>query len=240
MSKLKGAALSVYRTALAKEKRSYTKLKRELISQFQPVRIRAAQIIQFRRRAQTSGESVGEYYRSLRELFRRTFPKWASTKDPDGEEVLRSAFMSSLRPELQQRLTVGDQELSLKALFTRTQYLEVAHLEESKDATKCGSFQGNSQRSNRQYPHSSKKLPADQGFSKTHQSKTCYNCGKQGHFAKEYRQKSTYTNQSKQASQPRRHGELNGYQADSIVGFSKTHQSKPVTIVESRVVCQRM
>lgn len=49
VSKLKGTALSVYWTVLDKEKRSFRALRSELISQFQPVRIRAVQSNMFRR-----------------------------------------------------------------------------------------------------------------------------------------------------------------------------------------------
>ena len=101
VSKLKGAALSVYHTASDKEKRSFSKLRSELINQFQPVRMRAAQSNLFRRRTQKYRESVGDYYRSLKELYRRTFPMWARSKDPDGEEVLHTAFMGGIRAKLQ-------------------------------------------------------------------------------------------------------------------------------------------
>ena len=53
------------------------------------------------RRTQKHGETVGEYNRGLRELYRRASPTWARTKDADGEEVLRTAFMGGLQAELQ-------------------------------------------------------------------------------------------------------------------------------------------
>ena len=74
VSKLKGPALSVYRTASDREKRSFTKLQEELVRQFQPVRLHAAQSNLFRRRTQKPNETVGEFYRALKELYRRAFP----------------------------------------------------------------------------------------------------------------------------------------------------------------------
>ena len=140
VNKLKGAALSVYRTASDEEKRSFGKTTSELISQFKPVRLRAVQSNMFRRRTQRHGETVGDYYQCLKELYHRAFPTRAQTKDPDGEEVLmlRTAFMGGLRAELQRRLTVENQEVSLKALFTRTRYLEATHLEGGQEANRIG------------------------------------------------------------------------------------------------------
>ena len=115
VSKLKGPALSVYRTASDREKRSFTKLREELVRQFQPVRLRAAQSNLFRRRTQKPNETVGEFYRALKELYRRAFPTWARNNNPDGEEVLRTAFLGGLQTALQQRLTVEDQELEFRS-----------------------------------------------------------------------------------------------------------------------------
>ena len=71
-------------------------------------------------------------------VLRRAFPTWAQNKYPDGEEVLHTAFMGKLRTELQQRLSVEDQKLPLKALFTRVQYFEAADIDGGQEATKYG------------------------------------------------------------------------------------------------------
>ena len=63
VSKLKDTALSCYHTAPNEDKRSFEALRRELVEQFQPVRVQAVQNNLFKRRVQKSGESVGDYYR---------------------------------------------------------------------------------------------------------------------------------------------------------------------------------
>lgn len=146
----------VYRTASDKEKQSFSKLKDELIRQFQPVRIRAIQSNLFRKRKQQHGEKVGDYYRSLRELYRRAFPIWAQKNDPDGEEILRTSFLGGLRSEVQRCLTVEDQELSLKSLFTRAQYVEATLAEVSREQVS---------KSDRGYRQSSHPSSSTEGWS---------------------------------------------------------------------------
>ena len=67
VSKLKGSAMGCYHATPDEDKRSFQALMKELVEQFRPVRVQAVQTNLFRRRVQKSGESVGDYYRGLRE-----------------------------------------------------------------------------------------------------------------------------------------------------------------------------
>ena len=234
VSKLKGAALSVYRAASAEEKRSCAAIRRELITQFQPVRIQAIQNNMFRRRTQRQNETVGAYYRDLRELYRRAFPNWARNKDPDGEEVLRGAFVAGLRLDIQRKLTVDEQELDLRSTFSRAQYIEATFREAPSKAKGSGSSTYSSTSTLRQLKkcyncgkpgHISKECRArkdqapDRGKkTPVSQAVTCFKCKKAGHYARECPEKATYGNQAgvHTAKQLVRAGKINGCPANRI------------------------
>ena len=65
--------------------------------------------------------------------------------------------MDGLRAELQRRLTVEDEELPLKDLFTRGQYLEAAHHEGNQDASKGGGYRNQSKSNLHVYGRSTEK-----------------------------------------------------------------------------------
>ena len=71
--------------------------------------------------------------------------------------MLRTAFMGGLQAELQRRLTVEDEELPLKDLFTRGQYLEAAHHEGNQEASKGGGYRNQSKSNRHVYGRSTEK-----------------------------------------------------------------------------------
>ena len=127
VTRLKGQALSYYRSCPPDEKTDYDKLTKALTTRFTRVQLPVVQSTLFHERKQRAKEDVDTYAQDLRNLFQKAYPK-ARQGSKEAEEMAKSVlahqFAAGLLPEL--KVKVAGAEGTFEELLAK------ARLEEAK------------------------------------------------------------------------------------------------------------
>ena len=204
-------AKSFYRSCTPAQKADYDQLICALKKRFTPVKLTALQTQMFHSRKQGAIESVDDYAQELRKLHSKAYSTAVNGNaeaEKVGQIVLLNQFVSGLRTEIQAKV-VGVEgsvdEIVAKARFEEVKLREVSR----RGAGIQSKFHQPKNRSNGSVNHDPTPAPAkvstptppsecaDQP--KNQRSKTCFQCGMEGHF----RSNCPYPKQAKDGSESR-------------------------------------
>ena len=125
VTRLKGQALSYYRSCPSEEKTDYDKLIKALTTRFTRVQLPVVQTTLFHERKQKVKEDVDTYAQDLRNLFQKAYARQGSGEAEEmGRSVLAHQFAAGLLPDL--KVKVAGVEGTFEELLAR------ARLEEAK------------------------------------------------------------------------------------------------------------
>ena len=127
VTRLKGQALSYYRSCPLEEKTNYQKLTKALATTFTRVQLPVVQSTLFHEMKQKSKEDVDMYAQDLRNLFQKAYPtarQGSKETEEMGKSVLSRQFAAGLLPELKVKVAGG--------VGTFDKVLAKARLEEAK------------------------------------------------------------------------------------------------------------
>ena len=127
VTRLKGQALSYYRSCPLDEKTDYDKLTKALTTRFTRVQLPVVQSALFHERKQKAKEDVDTYAQDLRNLFQKAYPKarqGSKEAEEMGKAVLAHQFAAGLLPDLKVKVAGAD--------GTFEELLSKARLEEAK------------------------------------------------------------------------------------------------------------
>ena len=184
-TRLKKQAYAFYRSCTAEQRSSCDLLVAELSKRFTPVRLQGVQSSMFHDRKQKPQESVDAYAQDLRRLFYRAYPRvqqGAQETEDFGRSVLSYQFVAGLLPAL--RLKVAGIEGTFDQLLTR------ARFEEAKRRELGGATGTPTQEPRKSSPQPKETngrngpLPTTSSYRNQSKDVRCYNCGGNGHYAK--------------------------------------------------------
>ena len=184
---LRGTAKAFYRSCSPMQKSNYHSLVAELRKRFTPVQLTAVRTQLFHDRKQGPQESVDEFAQDLRDLYGKAyagFTKGTPEAEKVGQTVLASQFVAGLRPSLQSKVVGmegGMDQLVLKARFEEAKSKELAAARPGAGA------KSNKVNTNGRAP-SGTPWKGERGVGRTSSGDAthkCYNCGLEGHFARE-------------------------------------------------------
>lgn len=186
VTRLKGQALSFYRSCDDGQRFDYFKLVQLLKKRFTPVHIQAVQSSLFHDRKQKQGEPVDNYAQELRRLFQKAYPmaqRGSQEAESMGRSVLAYQFVAGLRTELKCKVAGMDgdfEALVLKARFEEVKSKEIPQTQSTqrKQVTTTATRSVDS-------PTSLEvKEPTEGSRVSTSNKRTCYKCGDVGHIAR--------------------------------------------------------
>ena len=181
-TRLKGPALSFYRSCSEDQRHSFSLLKEGLQTRFTPVavHVRSVQSGLFHGRVQKQAETVDMYAQELKKLFLKAYPKLAKDGGEEGQMILASRFIAGLKPQLQAKLT--GEEGSFDQLLSRARFEEARRRELQLD-----------RRESNVPPRDPVAKTVQRGHVEDKTTKhtdslrpkiQCHNCGGRGHIAR--------------------------------------------------------
>ena len=183
-TRLRGQALTFYRSCDKQKMKTYGQLVAALRERFTPVRLKAVESSLFHERKQKDNETVDSYAQELRKLFYRAYPK---AKQGDGEtesmakDILAYQFVAGLKLEIKEKL--AGVEGDFDQLLTKARFKEAKIKEWQSEVAKSGRTQ---RAPTEPVAGEGKKPPVFFGARRRENpSIRCHNCGGLGHIARQ-------------------------------------------------------
>ena len=184
VTRLRGQALTFYRSCDKKKMKTYTQLVDALRERFMPVRLKAVESSLFHERKQKENETVDSYAQELRKLFYRAYPK---AKQGDGEtesmakDILAYQFVAGLKLEIKEKL--AGVEGDFDQLLAKARFKEAKMKEWRNEVPKAGRTQ---RAPTDPAAREEKKPPPSSNVRRKESSSIrCHNCGGLGHIARQ-------------------------------------------------------
>ena len=195
VSRLKGAALTYYRSCPVETRHSYALLKDALLKRFTPVHVQSVQGALFHRRSQKPMETVDEYAQELRALFRRAYLKLEWDIGGEGESVLTLRFIARLKTEIQKKLTAAEgtfDQILVRARYEEAQWQELkgGHSDETavrRYMTTGGQThqQSSGKSTSSTIERTGRRSPTRRDAPRRESRNGCYHCGSADHYVRQ-------------------------------------------------------
>ena len=189
-TRLRGAAARSYRSCTPQQRSSYREPTEALRRRFTPVQIQSVQSSRFHERKQGVRESVDDYAQDLQRLFHRAYARTAHMgggAEEMGQSVLQYQFIAGLQADLKAKVVGCSgtfEELLSKARFEEARLREMAG-----DRLRPRPREGNGMGEGARRPNPYQPPTNQKGKAMGKGGNICYNCGGEGHYARDCPQK---------------------------------------------------
>ena len=189
-TRLRGAAARYYRSCTPQQRSSYRELTEALRRRFTPVQIQSVQSSRFHERKQGVRESVDDYAQDLQRLFHRAYARTAHIgggAEQMGQSVLQYQFIAGLQADLKAKV-VGCSG-SFEELLSKARFEEARLREMAGDRLRPRPREGNGMGEGARRPNPYQPPTNQKGKAMGKGGNICYNCGGEGHYARDCPQK---------------------------------------------------